>query len=82
MPIENKDGPISIPLAQRIAAERTNEAAQIAFEAATPESPLGLLCETFKKTLGGLLGASVSGSRVRTLCHKKTIPVQFGEFVP
>ncbi|WNG63220.1 hypothetical protein F0U59_52035 [Archangium gephyra] len=82
VPIENEDGPFSIPLAQRIAAERANEAAHLVFGSATPESGLGLLCEAFKKSFGTLLRASIRGSRVKTACHERTIPVQFGELVP
>jgi len=82
VPIETDEGPFSIPLAQRIAAERANEAAHLVFGSATPASGLGLLCESFKTQFGALLGASIRGSRVKTACHEKTIPVQFGEFVP
>jgi hypothetical protein len=82
VPIENDDGPFSIPLAQRIAAERANETAQFVFSSATPASGLGLLCEAFKTKFGALLGASIRGSRVKTACHEKTIPVHLGEFVP
>jgi hypothetical protein len=82
VPIQNDDGPVSVPLAQRITAERTHEAARIVFGSATIESPLGMLCETLKTTLKPLMTASIRGSRVRTLCHEKTIPVQFGELVP
>jgi len=80
--MENEDGPFSIPLSQRIAAERANEAAQLVFGSATAGSGLGLLCEAFKKTLETLMDASVRGSRVKTVCHEKTIPVQFGDLVP
>jgi len=73
---------LSLPLAQRITAERIHEAARSVFGSATPESPLGLLCQTLKTTLKPLLSASIGGSRVNTECHKKTIPVQFGEFAP
>jgi hypothetical protein len=82
VPMQNKDMPISIPLAQRIAAERTDEAARLVFGAATPTSPLGLLCEAFKKTLRARLQASIGGSRLETVCRKEAIPVQFGEFIP
>jgi hypothetical protein len=82
VPIETDEGSFSLPLAQRIAAERANETARLVFGSATPESGLGLLCEAFKKTFGTLLDASIRGSRVKTGCHEKTIPVQFGEFVP
>jgi len=82
VPIENGEGPVSLPLAQRIAAERTNETARMVFESATPASPLGFLCEKFKNTLRPLLEASIGGSRLMTRCHEKTIPVQLGEVVP
>jgi hypothetical protein len=82
VPIQNDNGPISIPLAQRITAERIHEAAEVVFSAATPESGLGLLCESLKKTLKPILWASIEGSRVMTPCHKKSIPVQLGDFVP
>lgn len=82
VPLQNDDSAFSLPLAQRISAERANEAAQLVFGAATPESGLGLLCEAFKKTFGTLLDASIRGSRVKTACHERTIPVQFGEAVP
>lgn len=78
-PLRNKEGPISTPLAQRIAAERTNEAARLVFGASTPVSPLGMLCESFKATLSPLVEASIAGARVKKACHKKTVPVQFGE---
>ncbi len=80
VPMENDDMSISIPLAQRIAAERTDEAARLVFGAATPESPLGLLCEAFKKTLRARLKASLGGSRVDTVCREEAVPVKFGEF--
>jgi hypothetical protein len=82
VPIETDDDSYSIPLAQRIAAERANEAARLVFGSATPESGLGLLCEAYKNSFGTLLEASIRGSRVKTGCHEKTIPVQFGEVVP
>jgi len=76
----NKDMPLSLPLAQRIAAERTDESARLVFGAATPESPLGLLCEAFKKTFRARLKASIGGARVDTVCREEAVPVQFGEF--
>jgi hypothetical protein len=82
VPIRNNDGPVSLPLAQRITAKRTDEAARLVFGSATPESPLGMLCQTLKSTLKPLLSASIGGTRVNTECHEKTIPVQFGEFAP
>ncbi|WP_309895030.1 hypothetical protein [Archangium sp.] len=82
VPMQNKDMPISVPLAQRIAAERTDEAARLVFGAATPASPLGLLCEAFKKTLRARIQASIGGSRLETVCREEAVPVQFGEFIP
>jgi hypothetical protein len=79
VPMANKDMPISTPLAQRIAAERAHEAARIVFSAATSESPLGLLCESFKKTFRARMKASIAGSRVDTVCREEAVPVQFGE---
>ena len=80
VPMANKDMPLSLPLAQRIAAERTDESARLVFGAATPESPLGLLCEAFKKTFRARLKASIGGARVDTVCREEAVPVQFGEF--
>ncbi|MFY0522477.1 hypothetical protein ACN28I_04445 [Archangium gephyra] len=82
VPMQNDKGPISLPLAQRITVERIHEAARSVFGSATPESPLGMLCQTLKTTLKPLLSASIGGSRVNTECHRKTIPVQFGESAP
>jgi hypothetical protein len=81
VPIENRDGPVSIPLAQRVAADCANEAAIAVLGAATrvPDPPLGILCETFKTTYGQLLSAAVSGARVTRVCNKKAKPVLFGE---
>jgi hypothetical protein len=78
VPMQNNKGPISLPLAQRITADRTHEAARSVFGSATLESPLGLLCEKLKTTLRPLMNASIGGSRVKTPCHEKTIPVQLG----
>lgn len=77
MPIENRNGPISTPLAQRIAARCANEAAYTFFKSTTPETPLGLACEGFKKTYHLVLNRALSGSRVKTQCHEKTTPVEF-----
>ncbi len=79
VPIENRNGPISVSLAQRIVAERTNETARIVLGAATLDSPIGLLCEEFKKTLRPLLQASIEGARLKMKCHEKAVPVQLGE---
>jgi hypothetical protein len=84
MPIENRDGPVSIPLAQRLAADCANEAAITVLGSATrePDPPLGILCEKFKTTYGALLNASIGGARVTRVCDKKTKPVIFGELSP
>ncbi|MCY1076864.1 hypothetical protein [Archangium lansingense] len=84
VPIENIDGPVSIPLAQRIAADCANEAALSVLGVATrePDPPLGILCEQFKTAYGVPLNAAIGGARVTRVCDKKTKPVIFGEFSP
>lgn len=75
MPKETgKSGPISYPLSQRIAADCANLAADTAFGATTPATPLGLACETFKKTFKATLWRAVEGSKVVTICHEATSP--------
>jgi hypothetical protein len=77
MPIKTEeDGLMSIALAQRIAANCANLAARIAFAPTTPETPLGLACEGFKRTYSDVLYKAAIGSRVKTMCHKKTEPVE------
>ncbi|MCY1044641.1 hypothetical protein OV208_25210 [Corallococcus sp. bb12-1] len=77
-PLHTKDGPVSTSLAQRIAADRINEASHSLFRTASLESPLGMLCESLKATLRTTVPASIGGSKVPTLCHAKSSPVQFG----
>ncbi|RKG83217.1 hypothetical protein D7W79_00785 [Corallococcus exercitus] len=79
-PFHSFEGPVSTPLAQRITADRINEATQAIFSAATLESPLGMLCESLKATLRTTVPASISGSKVPSECHKRALPVQFGDF--
>ncbi|WNG31142.1 hypothetical protein F0U62_49360 [Cystobacter fuscus] len=82
--MENKEGPISVPLAQRIAAVCANEAAYTVLGAASkePDPPLGLLCESFKAAYRLKLGTAIPGSRVVTTCAPSTKPVIFGELIP
>lgn len=84
VPIENRDGPVSIPLAQRLAADCANEAAIAVLGSAArePDPPLGILCEKFKTAYGALLNAAIGGARVTRVCDKKTKPVIFGELSP
>jgi hypothetical protein len=50
MPIETEAvGPISNPLAQRIAADCANQAADIVIGSATASTTPGLACESFKR---------------------------------
>jgi hypothetical protein len=78
MPIETGDaGPISSALAQRIAADCANEAGAIVLKAATTIPSPGLVCEKFKNTFDEILDRAVRGSRVTTLCDKKTTPTRF-----
>jgi len=79
MPIETEvAGPISNSLAQRIAADCANQAADIVIGAATASTTPGLACESFKKTFHKVLNKAVQGSRVGTLCHAMTQPVRIG----
>ncbi|XXF80386.1 hypothetical protein P2318_11715 [Myxococcaceae bacterium GXIMD 01537] len=75
MPIATlADGMIPAPLAQRIAADCSNLAAELAFSSTTPATPLGLACESFKKAFRGTLGRAVAGARVMTVCHASAEP--------
>lgn len=79
MPIKTElDGAISTPLAQRIASDCANQAAYTIFSLSTPETPLGLACESFKRTYDEILYRAIKGSVVKTQCHPKTTPVDFG----
>jgi hypothetical protein len=79
MPMETElAGPISTPLAQRIAADCANQAALIVFSPSTPETPLGLLCEGFKNTYDTIIHSALKGAQITKICHKKTKPVEFG----
>ncbi|AFE03677.1 hypothetical protein COCOR_00736 [Corallococcus coralloides DSM 2259] len=79
-PLHNVEGPISTALAQRIAADRINEATQANFSAATIASPLGMLCESVKATLRTTVPASIAGAKVPAVCHERALPVHFGDF--
>jgi hypothetical protein len=68
------EGPLSVPLSQRIAADCANLAADMALGATTPATPLGLACESFKKTFDATLSRSVKGSKVMTICAENTSP--------
>jgi hypothetical protein len=80
--MKNKDGPVSLALAQRLTAELTHAAATTVFQSATPASPLGLLCQQVRTGLTPMMRAAISGSRVNQTCHKKAVPVQLGDFFP
>ncbi|MFP2907575.1 hypothetical protein ACLESD_21505 [Pyxidicoccus sp. 3LFB2] len=81
MPVRNSEGPVSVSLAQRVAADRINETAHLVLGSATPATPLGMLCETFKSVLAPRVAASIAGAMMAYRCHKATLPVEFGEFV-
>jgi hypothetical protein len=78
MPIENRDGPISTPLAQRVAAECANHAAYSVFKATTPGTPLILACHGFIDTYDVLINNAIGGAHATKACHKKTTPYEFG----
>jgi hypothetical protein len=72
MPIQTEvDGLMTLPAAQRIAANSGNLAAELAFTPTTIGTPMGILCESFKTTFNMTLNAAVLGSRVKTACHPK-----------
>lgn len=76
MPVENHNGPLSRPLAQRIAADCAEVAAKRVLDSTTPDSMPGLVCIAFRKSYDEVLRAAVAGSRVRQECHEKTRPVE------
>lgn len=79
MPMETeREGPLSRALAQRIAADCANVAAERVFRPATAAVPPGLACQSFKKTYHEVLNQAVGGSVVKTVCHSKTTPVKVG----
>jgi hypothetical protein len=75
MPIETeKFGLMSVPLAQRIAADCANEALREVL--AAPASPLpGLVCRQFTTTFQIVLNRAVRGSRVSGQCEEKANPI-------
>nr|WP_216626928.1 hypothetical protein [Corallococcus exercitus] len=77
-PLRTHEGVITLPLAQRIAADRINEASQAVFSSATPDSPLGVLCELMKAQLRRTFEASLAGARFRAQCDERAPPVLFG----
>jgi hypothetical protein len=78
MPVENYEGPISIPLAQRVSADCANTAADIVLGSATDETPLGLLCENFKTAYDSILNRAIAGAHVTKMCHRLAKPIKFG----
>ena len=84
MPIENEEGPISLILAQRVAAECANEAAYTVLTTLTSPTPLPLytLCTEIRAAYGLRLSAAIIGSRVMATCDPRTKPVIFGVSTP
>jgi hypothetical protein len=80
MPLENEDGPISTPLAQRISANCANEAAYAVLSTLTkpPPPPLYTLCTTVRDAYAVMLNAAIVGSRVKPNCDPRAKPVVFG----
>ncbi|MFL5353878.1 hypothetical protein [Archangium sp.] len=76
MPMETQEVPLmSVPLAQRIAADCANEALREVI--ASPASPLpGLVCRQFINTFDVILDRAVPGSKVSVQCEKKTKPIR------
>lgn len=78
MPLENRDGPISTSLAQRVSADCANQAALSVFRSVTPSTPLGLAYETFKSTYEGIINRAISGAHATRVCHARASPVEAG----
>ncbi|MFP2932825.1 hypothetical protein ACLESO_48310 [Pyxidicoccus sp. 3LG] len=81
MPVQNSDGPVSVPLAQRVTADRINESAHQVLGPATPASPLGMLCEALKSALAPKMAASLAGAMMTYRCHPQSLPVEFGDLL-
>ena len=84
MPLENKDGPISLPLAQRVSADCANEAAYTVLSTLTkpPPPPLYTLCTSIRDTYRMMLTAAIVGSKVKANCDSQAKPVVFGVSTP
>lgn len=80
MPLENNNGPISTPLAQRISADCANEAAYAVLSTMTrpPPPPLYTLCTSVRKAFELRLDTAIPGSRVKASCNSMAKPVVFG----
>lgn len=78
MPLENAEGPISTEWAQSRSARCANLAAQFAFEAITPATPLILACQRFRTAYDATLRGVIGGAMVTTSFDRKTTPVQVG----
>lgn len=76
MPLETtEEGTISTPHAQRVAASCANLAADLAFAAVMPETPLGMACTRFIETYAATLWRALKGSRVMRQCRDEAEPV-------
>jgi hypothetical protein len=84
MPLENKDGPISTALAQRISANCANEAAYAVLSTLTkpPPPPLHALCMSVRDAYRVMLSAAIAGSRGKANCDPQARPVAFGVAAP
>ena len=69
-------GPVSIPRAQRVAADCANLAAQMAFGPTTDETPLGMACTGFIVEFNAVLQRALMGTRVTRYCRDEPRPVE------
>jgi hypothetical protein len=75
MPMESeKQGPISVSRAQRLAAKCANEAAELSLSTSTPATPLGMACTSFISAFDVRLKIDVKGSRVVSFCRTELEP--------
>lgn len=79
VPIETVDGRISVELAQRNSAYVANLVARKVLSKATHATPIAMLCIQFRREYDTALGAAMSGSRVKSMCHPLTTPVTWGK---
>jgi hypothetical protein len=74
MPMQTKDVALmSVPLAQRIAADCANQALSDVIAAPASSLP-GLVCTQFRNTFHVILNRAVLGSKVTVLCEEETKP--------
>ncbi|WP_434384777.1 hypothetical protein [Melittangium boletus] len=80
MPLENRQGPSSTALAQRVSADCANDAAYAVLSLLTspPPPPLYTLCTSVRTAYNVRMKAALPGAQVTATCHPLARPVVFG----